>query len=258
MARQSMQRTSSPSTYSRSESNSVPWPADPDRGAAVELAQPGQPDGQVLAGVERRQRPAPSAARERAPAGRPGRAGRCSARSPGRRAGRRGAGQQGGGQHGAAAGGRSRRCRLPVAPAEGCHASRSSPRHRRRPGVGDRERRLGRLAQPDRRRSGARRRDRAAAATRRAASRAATSSSDQQQPAGHDRAGSAGRSTTGTTPSSEQERDAAGDRHRRRLIAGPAPSRARDASTCVDGDALELGLGPQPEPVAQGRRAPAP
>ena len=42
VARQSMERTSSPTTYSRSESNSVPWPRIIAAGAAVELAQPGQ------------------------------------------------------------------------------------------------------------------------------------------------------------------------------------------------------------------------
>ena len=55
--RQSMERTSSPGTYSRRLSNSVPWPRCRMRRPAVELAQPGQPAGQVLAGVERRQRP---------------------------------------------------------------------------------------------------------------------------------------------------------------------------------------------------------
>ena len=55
--RQSIERTSSPGTYSRRLSNSVPWPRCRMRRPAVQLAQPGQPAGQVLASVERRQRP---------------------------------------------------------------------------------------------------------------------------------------------------------------------------------------------------------
>ena len=65
-ARQSSERTSSPATYSRSESNSVPWPAHLDRAAAVELAHPRQAGGQVAPGPERREHP--HAGRDRAPA----------------------------------------------------------------------------------------------------------------------------------------------------------------------------------------------
>ena len=51
-------------------------------------------------------------------------------------AGRRdGWGSRAGGQPHRSPAGRSSRCRLPVAPADGCQASRSSPRTRRRPGL---------------------------------------------------------------------------------------------------------------------------
>ena len=49
VARQSIERTSSPMTYSRSESNSVPGAAHLDRRPPVELPQPGEPAGQVPA-----------------------------------------------------------------------------------------------------------------------------------------------------------------------------------------------------------------
>ena len=52
----SMLRTSSPSTYSRRLSNSVPCPRVA-RGPAVQLPQHGEPAGQVLAGRERVERP---------------------------------------------------------------------------------------------------------------------------------------------------------------------------------------------------------
>ena len=63
VARQSIERTSSPTTYSRSESNSVPCPRRAERDRAVELAQPGELLGQVLARRERRQHPHASTAR---------------------------------------------------------------------------------------------------------------------------------------------------------------------------------------------------
>ena len=126
-----------------------PRPAHPDRGPAVELAQPGQPAGQVLAGLERRQRPHHAGDVERALAGgqpeRPAGPHRHAERrevAAAPRAQRRGAAGRG---H---RGDRSTRCRLPVAPAEGCQASRTSARTRRLPGLATRSTRLGGVAEP--------------------------------------------------------------------------------------------------------------
>ena len=50
VARQSIERTSSPRTYSRSESNSVPWPRIISAVRPSSSRQPGEPGGEVPAG----------------------------------------------------------------------------------------------------------------------------------------------------------------------------------------------------------------
>jgi hypothetical protein len=72
LARQSIERTSSPMTYSRSASNSVPWPAPAGDDGAVEHAQPRHLLRQQPARLEARVH----AQRERRRAG-DGRAARC-------------------------------------------------------------------------------------------------------------------------------------------------------------------------------------
>ena len=195
--------------------------AHPDRGPAVELAEPGQPAGQVLAGLERRQRADRAGDVERllpgAQAERPAQPGghadgaqvaaaprlqRRSAAAPGRPATR------------------AIRCRLPVAPAVGCQASRTTPRTRRRPAFSTQQHRLGVVPQPDRA-------DRAAAhgqALRPAAPAAGRRRRGRRPPAARAAPCSAsGRSTTGTSP----RRSSSGTRPvmtMSRLSGGPAPS----------------------------------
>ncbi len=76
LARQSMLRTSSPRDVLAQRVELRALPAHPHRSPPVELAQPGQPAGQVLAGVERRQHPHRARRLQRWPAGRRGRAAR--------------------------------------------------------------------------------------------------------------------------------------------------------------------------------------
>ena len=202
-----------------------PLPAHPHRGPAVELAQPGQPAGQVLAGLERRQRPHHALDRSGSAAGRRARAGpRSRTVTPTARRSPRRRGSSGVRSTARSPGPSASGCRLPEAPAVGCQASRSTPRTRRRdafvreqPGLG-RVRRAGPC-----RPAGARGRAPPAAARaagRRATSRPTASTHSHTVPMD-------GRSTTGTTPEQEQQRDPAGDRHQVPISAAPAPSRAR-------------------------------
>ena len=201
-------------TYSRSESNSVPWPRTRTADAAVELAQPGQPAGRCLRDVERRQRPAPRPATSRV---------RCRAARPsgperahgdaGRRAGRRAGSAAAGCVSAARSPAASRsRCRLPAAPAPTAATRRA--RSRAYAGAArcwsTTSRCSAGCAQPhlaDGRRLDAR----AGAATGASSSRRATSSDDRQQPQPHgaDRRAQHDRHQ----PQQEQQRDPPGDRH---------------------------------------------
>ena len=90
VARQSIERTSSPTTYSRSESNSVPWPRTCDGGAARRARAAGRAaTGRCLREVNGGSTRSRHGTVVRRPAGRRARAGRPSGSSPGRPAGRR-------------------------------------------------------------------------------------------------------------------------------------------------------------------------
>ena len=247
LARQSIERTSSPRTYSRSESNSVPWPRTRTAARPSSSRSRASRLGQVLAGLERRQRPHRArdverrcrAARPSGPtrahgdaerrAGRPRRVGsgvRSRTRSPG--AGRI-------------------RCRLPSAPAVGCQASRSTPRTRRRPVLVTEEDRLGVVPAGPSDRGSPRtmfQHPRPGASSSRAATssppRAATATPCAPGPQHHRH--QAQQEQHGTRPGCHRA-TSAGDRHRAE----------RGAEHLRHVDALELGLGTQPEPVREGR-----
>ena len=180
-----MDRTSSPSTYSRSESNSVPWPAHQHRGPAVELPQPGQLAGQVPARGERRAARAPATAtRQRA----------CRAASPSgptlrtvTRSGQRGR---------RAASARSVVTDPPplARPARRAGGAASAAPARRRPGVAEHAAHAARgrgsprsactaAGSPSRTAASARRATRSAAAAAASATSTATSSGDAHRPA---------------------------------------------------------------------------
>ena len=179
VARQSIERTSSPTTYSRSESNSVPWPRI-STAAPVDLAQLGQPRRQMLAATGTAAGPGPARApggdrcRPARPSGPIERAVTASARwSPRRRRGSAG----------------WRRSRSPGGDSDG--VARGSALAARRPGVPQHAaepaaiRRCGRAApHPPAGRAGPRCRRPAPAAARRALAASPTStstSSDQHQ-----------------------------------------------------------------------------
>ena len=248
LARQSMLRTSSPRTYSRSESNSVPWPrtrtaARPSSSRSL-ASRLGRCLREWNGGSTRT---VPGTSTERLPAGQAERA-RCTrtvTRSV-RRSPRR-VGVSGVVSRTWSPAGRSSRCRLPVAPADGCQASRSSPRTRRSPGLATTQRRSGGLALPDLRRPGggsstSRRRVRREQHVQRppAASTAST----------HQAAVLAGRAQQHArrTPSSTSSGTRPVSAHR-----GTGTESTALCSTWLDRDALELGLRAQPQPVGQRR-----
>ena len=130
VARQSIERTSSPLDVLAQRVELGALAADPDRRASVQLAQPGQPRRQVLAA---RRTAAARASRPATPGDRcrpaePERAEqrtvtRSASRSP-RRVGSSSVVSRRRSPPGSRAG-----AALPVAPADGCHASRSQPRN---------------------------------------------------------------------------------------------------------------------------------
>ncbi len=130
VARQSIERTSSPITYSRSESNSVPAPrictAVRPSSSRSRASRLGRWRREANSGSTR-SRPGTSADRWRA-ASRSGpnerTVTRSASRSP-RRVGSRGVTSRAD-----SPGGRDTACRFRVAPADGCHASRTTPRTR--------------------------------------------------------------------------------------------------------------------------------
>ena len=153
-ARQSIERTSSPATYSRSESNSVPWPrtwiARRPSSSRSRASREGRwrrdPNGGSTRTRAGTARPPCRAASPSGPSERT--VTRTASRSP-RRVGvsvvttrRR------------SPAGTTSRCRAGTAPAEGCQASRSTRRARRRPGVGHPQRDLERRPEAQGRRPG--------------------------------------------------------------------------------------------------------
>ena len=134
LARQSIERTSSPRTYSRSESNSVPWPRTRIAARPSSSRSRASRLGRCLRDSNGgSDRTTPGTSRVRCRAARPsGPRGRTVTPSAGRSPRRRG--RSGVRRTRPVPGARAIRCRLPVAPAEGCQASRTSARTRRRPG----------------------------------------------------------------------------------------------------------------------------
>ena len=135
VARQSMDRTSSPSTYSRSESNSVPcprsWTDDRpsiSRSRASRLGRWRRDRN----GGSTRSRPGRSMLRWRAPT--PS-GPRLRTASPGLSRSPRRVGTRSVVTRRRSPAGTTSRCRVVVAPAEGCQASRTTARSRRRVGL---------------------------------------------------------------------------------------------------------------------------
>ena len=132
VARQSIERTSSPSTYSRSESNSVPCPRAAPPSAPSSSRSRASLLGQVPARGERRQHPHPAGQPASDAAGRPGPAARRPHGDLPPRAGRRAGSGVSRRRSAAAARPAGRSSAVPVAarrPADGCQASRSSAAH---------------------------------------------------------------------------------------------------------------------------------
>ncbi len=147
-ARQSMDRTSSPPTYSRSESNSVPWPRTITAVRPSSSRSRASFDGRCLREVNggstrTRQGTSCDPCRPASPSGPSERTvTRAAGRSP-RRVGRSRVVSRR-----RSPAGTSSRCRCSTAPALGGQASRSRPRTRRRDGLVTRQPHLRRLAQP--------------------------------------------------------------------------------------------------------------
>jgi hypothetical protein len=132
LARQSIDRTSSPRTYSRSESNSVPWPRTRTAARPSSSRSRANRLGRCLResnGGSERTVPSTSTVRCRpaSPSGPPRRIVTPRARRSPRRRGSRGDRST---VRSPAA--RRIRCRFSLTPAVGCQASRSTPRIRRR------------------------------------------------------------------------------------------------------------------------------
>ena len=248
LARQSMLRTSSPSTYSRRESNSVPWPRTRTAARPSSSRSRASRLGRCLRDVERRQHPhATRHLPRRLPGGEAQRAGaahrhpvRAPVAAPGRRERR--------GQPDLVAGGEVEA--VPVARRAGGRLP-GVAQHPADPPVARCWRPAGRcwwLALPDLAGRPARSTREAARAARRAARPRPPASADREQPPGR-RAGRPDAPRARRTPSSSSS----GTRPVR-LIAGRAPSRRRRCSTWPTVDALELGLRAQPEPVRERGR----
>ena len=245
-------RTSSPRTYSRSESNSVPWPRTRTAARPSSSRSRASRLGRCLRdsnGGSTRTAPAPS----RVAAGRRDRAGPgCARVTPSgpqvaapRRAQRRwpAAARSPGCEPRAGAGsGRARRV--------GCQASRTQPRSRRRSGVADHEG-AGRAPWPARTRSigGARRnqRGREGARTTSSAARGATTTAPTATscPA-------VGRSTHRRQSQEEQERDPPGEGHRAQRGTGHR-AEGRGEHLRSTSTPSSSASGRSAEPVGQGR-----
>ena len=214
--------------------------ADAHRRPAVELAQPRQPAGQVLAGGERRAAPGPTRAPGPTAAARPARAGRARARSPGRRAGRRAGWARGGCVR------RTRSCGRHGELVHGIH--RAGRRAATRRGAAPRTPRPGGVGDPQ---AGRRRSRRAAPGSGSPRTMlSASGPAGEQHVEGHEprrRAAATsrtvdpcGHTATGTSPSRSQH----AARQVMAISGGRAPSRARLSSTAPT---------PTPSSSASGR-----
>ena len=225
LARQSIERTSSPRTYSRSESNSVPWPrtriaARPsssrsrasrlgrclrDSNGGSDRTVPGDVEGPLPGGqAERPAQPHgdPSGAQVAAAA----RLQRASAAARGR------------------PGARASRCRLPDGAGGGLPGVAEHAAHRRRPAFVDEQRRLGVGTPAGPCPTGRRRRPRGASTGGASSTSATTSSGDHQQPQPH-----RARARAAARPAPAPRRSSSGTRPviDHRSARAPAPSRAR-------------------------------
>ena len=221
------------------------------RGATVQLAQPGQPGRQVPPGGERRQHPDPPRDLVRAlPGGQPERADGAHRDAAGRPVAAAGGQQRRRHPPPLARAGRRRRCRVRGgARADGGHASRSRPRTRRTDGFATVSAHLRRLAQPDRGVAGAGQPQRGAPARRAPTSSATSASSAPVTSSTPSPDGSSSRHHRGARQ--REQPGPPGQRHR--VSGGPGRRRARPSSTRVRRHALQLGLGPQLDPVPQRR-----